>query len=163
MSAAAGSVPVEQVLPLVLAVVPLQEDPSENEPVYSVLCQLLDARAPAVVVQLPQIVVKFAQALMQPDAFLSAEIKGEIAPRVVAAVAQLKAAGGLAQVIAHLAPPQVKKNVIIPRRQSAKMAFRDGLPPQARRGGADLPGADFPGAAGEGKGKKRTASKSAVF
>ena len=43
------------------------------------------------------------------------------------------------------------------------MAIRDGLPPQARRGGADLPGADFPGAAGEGKGKKRTASKSAVF
>ena len=106
---APNAVPVDQILPLVLQAVPLQDDPSENMPVYTMLFALIDQSVPVAVAHFPEIVVRFARALTSPDEFLEADIKAEIAKRAIAMVEALRTESGgarWAQVVPQLAPPE---------------------------------------------------------
>jgi hypothetical protein len=70
------SIPLNQVLPVLLKVLPLKEDHEESMTVYSCICQLVLSSNPQILSQVPDLVNIFAQVAISPDE--NAEVKSGI-------------------------------------------------------------------------------------
>lgn len=77
-----GAVAVGDVLPVIVANLPLKDDHHEDEVVYRCVCTLLDAREASAMDAVPQLLAAFAQAL--GDFNVAQGIKDEIGARVAA-------------------------------------------------------------------------------
>ncbi|KZZ87344.1 importin beta-4 subunit [Ascosphaera apis ARSEF 7405] len=71
-------VPIPDVLPALLTVLPLQSDMQENDPVYRMICQLYKWQDPTVQSLTPQLITVFSAVLSGPEDALEDERRAEL-------------------------------------------------------------------------------------
>ena len=104
--AAPNALPLAEVLPVMLAVMPLKEDIMENEPAYKPLLQLWAARNAAFMAIIPLVLSVCSRALMAPAEKLQAEVRAPVAQMCREICQEAQKAGKLAGLLGPLAPQE---------------------------------------------------------
>ncbi|KAI0243995.1 hypothetical protein L0F63_004238 [Massospora cicadina] len=78
VKAAPHACPIDQVIPAVIAHLPLKEDPAENDPIYECLLFLIRSEHPAVVAHFERVKGLFTDMVTKTPAHVSSKVLGEV-------------------------------------------------------------------------------------
>jgi len=73
-----GNVPIEQVLPVLVQLLPLREDYEENDAVFGMIVALYQAQNPVIQSLTPQIITVLQKVLAPPEEQLREETRGQV-------------------------------------------------------------------------------------